>query len=201
MGVGKEATLGIGVRHAQIGVEAVTRIAHHHAAVALQPGSVAQPPVLQLDIIRVILYAVRRHFVIGIVYQRHVRTVEPFAQPSANLGREPQLLVVRATEQLHRALQPLRGDVVREQVQHAADGIRAVEQSRRTFDNLGAVHRKLVYLQPVVVAPLLALVLYAILGHRHAVEPQTANRRLRLPRADGHSLHARHALQRLHKAA
>ena len=63
------------------------------------------------------------------------------------------------------------------------------------------VHGKLVYLQAVVVAPLLSLMLDAVLAHHHAVVAQTANGWFRLSRADGHSLHAGDTLKGLHQRA
>ena len=73
--------------------------------------------------------------------------------------------------------------------------------SRRPFDDLGTIHGKLVYLQSVVVAPLLALVLDAVLGHSHTVEAQAADSGFRLSRANTHGFYAWNAFERLHQAA
>ena len=86
-------------------------------------------------------------------------------------------------------------------IEHAADGIAAVEQRRRTFDDLGAIDGKLVDFQSVVVAPLLSFVLDAIFADSHSVKTKSANRGLRLSRPDAHSLHTRNAFERLHQTA
>ena len=59
--------------------------------------------------------------------------------------------------------------------QHATDGIRAIEQSCRTFNDLGAINRKLVYFQSVVIAPLLSFMFDTVLTDNHTVEPQTSD--------------------------
>ena len=59
----------------------------------------------------------------------------------------------------------------------------------------------LVGLEPVVVAPLLALVLHAVLGHHHAVEAKAPNHGLRAARAYRHGPHAGQARQALHERA
>ena len=123
---------------------------------------------------------VRRHAIVSIVYQRGSHAVEPVAVSSAQFRRYAQLLVVRTSEELHAAAQRLCRDVVGIEAQYTANGIAAVEQGRRAFDDLGAIDRKLVNLQSVVVAPLLSLVLDAIFAHHHAVIAQAADRRLRL---------------------
>ena len=88
VGVGKEAALRVGVRDAHVGVEVVARIAQGHAAVALQSGGVAQPLVLQPDVIGIVLYAVGGHAVVGIVDERHVGAIEETALAPAHLGRQ-----------------------------------------------------------------------------------------------------------------
>ena len=201
VGIGKEAALRVAVRNAHVGVEVIAGIAQHHAAVALPSRGVAQPLVLQAYPVAVVLNAVRRHLIVGIVDKRQVGAVEEAVLSAANLRRDAQLLVVRAAEELHGALQPLRRYVVGEEVQHAADGIRAIEQCGRSLHHFGAVHAELVDFQSVVVAPLLPLVLHAVLRYRHAVEAQAADGGLRLAGAYRHRLHAGNALQRLHQTA
>ena len=162
-------------------MEPVAYIAHDGAAVALAASGVAQPAVLQANPVAVVLNTVCGHAVIGIVDERGACPVEPVAVATAHLRRQSQLLVVCAAEDLHAAAQRLRGYVVGIETQHAAYGIAAIEQGRRTLDDLSAIDRKLVYLQSVVVAPLLSFVLDTILAHHHAVVAQTAYGGLRLP--------------------
>ena len=89
--------------------------------------------------------------------------------------------VVCATKQLNGTTEGLRRHVVGVEVEHAANGIAAVEQCRRSFDDFGAVNGKLVDFQSVVVAPLLPFVLDAVFAYSHSVESEAANRGLRLP--------------------
>ena len=201
VGIGEKSTLRITVGNAHIGVEMVAGIAEHHAAIALQTGGVAQSLVFQSDVIRIILYAVRRHVIVGIVDESGVGTVEKATVATADLRRKADLLVVRATKQLHGTAERLRRHVVGVKIEHAADGIAAVKQRRRTFDDLGAIDGKLVDFQSVVVAPLLSFVLDAVFADSHSVKTESANRGLRLPRPDTHSLHARNAFERLHQTA
>ena len=126
--------------------------------------------------------------------------VEELVLAAADLGRDARLLVVGAPKELHRAAHALHGHVVREEVEHAADGVGAVEQRSRTLHDLGPVDGKLVDLQAVVVAPLLSLVLDAVLRHHEAVEAQAAYDGLALPAAYGHGLYAGDVLKRLHEA-
>ena len=70
--------------------------------------------------------------------------------------------------------------MVGEQVQHTTDGIRAIEQGGRAFDDFCSVDAELVDFQSVVVAPLLSFVLHAVLGHGHAIKSQATNGGLRL---------------------
>ena len=201
MSIGKEATLRVGVGHADVGVEVIAGVAQHQAAVAFAPCGVAQSAVFQADIVGVVLYAVRRHLVVGIVNPRQVGTIEEPVVPSAHLRRQSELLVVGTSEELHAAFEAFRRDMVGEEIEHTADGIRAIEEGCRPLDHLGAVDGKLVDLESVVVAPLLSLVLHAIFGHRHAVEAQSADGGFRLSGAYRHGLHAGYSLERLHEAA
>ena len=57
------------------------------------------------------------------------------------------------------------------EAEYAADGVAAIEQGRRSLDDLSTVDGKLVNLQPVVVAPLLSLVLDTVLRNGQTVEP------------------------------
>ena len=127
MGVGKETTLRVRVRNAQVGVETIARIAQHYAAVTLAAGGIAQALVLQTNPVAVVLDAVSRHTIVGIVYQRGTRTIEPIAAPSAQFGRYAYLFVVGASEELYAAAERFCGNVVGIEAQHAADGIAAVE--------------------------------------------------------------------------
>ena len=127
MGVGKETALRVRVRDAQVGMETIARIAQYHAAVAFAAGGIAQALVLQTNPVAVVLNAVRRHTIVGIVYQRGTYTVEPVAVPSAQLGRHAYLLVIGAPKELDAAAERLGGHVVGIKAQHATDGIAAVE--------------------------------------------------------------------------
>ena len=155
-------------------MEVVAGIAQHRAAVALEACRVAQSLAIQLDPIGVILNAVGRNFVVGVVYQRRVGAIEPSPFPSADSCRKAKLFVVRAAEQLNGALKRFGGHVVGVETEHATDGIAAIKQCCRPFDDLSTVHGELVNLQSVVVAPLLSLVLDAILADGKAVEAQSA---------------------------
>ncbi len=139
--------------------------------------------------------------IVGIVDESGVGTVEKATVATANFRRKADLLVVRATKQLHGTAERLSRHVVGVKIEHTADGIAAVEQCRGTFDDLGAIDGKLVDFQSVVVAPLLSLVLDAIFADSHSVKTESANRGLRLPRPNTHSLHARNAFERLHQTA
>ena len=75
--------------------------------------------------------------------------------------------------------------VGRHKVDHAGHAIGAVEQGTRAFDNLGAVDGVLVYLDAVLVAPLLAFLLGAVVQGDDAVGAQPADDRLADGRAGG----------------
>ena len=199
--IGKEAALGIGVGDAHVGVEVVAGIAQHQTAAALASGCVAQSSVLQANPVRIILYAVGGHLVVGIVHVGGMGPVDELAQPSAYLGRSAQRLVVGPPHQLHGSLNRALRDVGGKQVEHTAYGIGAIEQGRRSLDHFGAVNGKLVYLQAVIVAPLLALMLHAVFGHGHTVEAQATNGGLGKAGTYRHGFHPGNALQGLHQAA
>ena len=76
----------------------------------------------------------------------------------------------------------------------------SIQQSSRTLYYLGTLHGKLVYLQPVVIAPLLAFMLDAVLTYGHTVESKPADHGFGLPGAYAHGFHTGYALQGLHKA-
>ena len=162
-------------------MEAIAGIAQHQATIAFTTGSVSQPAVFQSNPIGIVLDTVRGHAIISIINQGGPHPIEPITVTPPQFCRQSYLLVVRASKQLHTATQRLRRHVVGIEVQHTANGIAAIEQRRRTFDNLCTIHRKLVYLQSVIVAPLLSLVLDAVFAHHHAVITQAADGGFRLP--------------------
>ena len=175
-------------------MEVVARIAQHHTAVAFQSCGIAKPLVLQTYPVGVVLYAVGRHLVIGIVDERQICAVEESVVLATDLRRHSQLLIVATAEHLHGPFKGAGGDVVGIQVQHTANGVRAIEQGGRSFDDLGTVDTELVDFKSMVVAPLLSLMLHAVLGHRHTIKAQSTNGGLRLSRAYRHGLHAGNAL-------
>ena len=117
------------------------------------------------------------------------------------MRREAPLQVVRATKEGGRHLERHPRQTVAAEAQHPADGVGAIEHRGRTFDDLHGVDGELVHLQPMVVAPLLPLVLHAVLRYRHAVEAQAADGGLGKPRADTDGLHSGNTFKALHQAA
>ena len=76
------------------------------------------------------------------------------------------------------------------EVDDARHGIGAVQQRARPFDNLGPVHAKLVNLNAVLVAPLLAFLLGPVVQGDDAVVAQPAHHRLADGRAGRNLAHA-----------
>ena len=144
MGVGKETALRVTVRHTHIGMEVIACITQHHTAVAFTTCRIAQALVFQFDPIGVVLYTIRGHLIVGIIYQRGVGTIEPAPQTATDLRRKSQLLIVRASEQLHATAKPFRRHVVGVEAEHATDGVTAIEQSPRPLDHLRTVDGELV---------------------------------------------------------
>ena len=70
--------------------------------------------------------------------------------------------------------------MVGEEIQHATNGIAAVKQCCRSFDDLSTVNGELVNLQSVVVAPLLAFMLDAVFSDGQPVKAQSADDGFRL---------------------
>ena len=177
------------------------QVTHHQAGVAFASGGVAQALVLQPYIVGIVLDAVRRDLIVGIVGEGEVGAKEEPVAASAHLGREPCQSVVGPSEQLHGTLQILCRQIVGEEVQHTPDGIGAIHECGRPLHHLGTVNAELVNLQSVVVAPLLSFVLDAVLGYYYAVETQSTDDGLRLSAANAHGFYAGDAFQCLHQAA
>ena len=127
-------------------------------------------------------------------------TVEPVPMFSAYLGRNAQLLVVGTSEQLNTAAERLCRNTVAVEVEHATNGIATVEQCCRTLYDLCTVYSELVYLQSVVVSPLLSFMLDTIFCYSQPIEAQSTDGRFGLPAAYGHCLHTGDTLQCLHQA-
>ena len=87
MRIGEESVFRIGVRHMQTSAEVVARIAQQNATVALLTRSIAQALVVQLYPVRVVLDAVGRHLVVGIVGVSGVHTVVEPLVFTAQFGR------------------------------------------------------------------------------------------------------------------
>ena len=85
--VGKKAALGIRIRYLKVGSEVVSKISERKTAVMFAPSSIAKRTVFQFNPIRIVLNTVRRNFIIGIVYPRHICLIEKFFAASLQLGR------------------------------------------------------------------------------------------------------------------
>ena len=70
MCIGKETALRVAIGDAHVGMEVVAGIAQHHTAIALQTCGVAQPLVLQAYPVGIVLNAICRYLVVGVVDER-----------------------------------------------------------------------------------------------------------------------------------
>ena len=145
--------------------------------------------------------AVGRYAIVGVAHEGGVGLVPEAAAAALDPERRAHRLVVRAGEEPEPPAETrLRGRVA-VQVYHTANGVGAVGKGGRALYHLYPVDGILVGLEPVVVAPLLALVLHAVLGHHHAVEAKAPDHGLRTARAYRHGPHAGQARQALHERA
>src|SRR5690606_20994186 len=86
-------------------------------------------------------------------------------------------------------------------VDGAPDGIRAVDERSRPFDDFHLPGSELIQLEAVVSPPLLAFVLDPLVHDDHPVEPESADERFGLSRTDADGMYARKPLQRFHQAS
>ena len=151
----------------------MTRRAARQRKIVFLAGGVSQTVVGEPHLVGIDVDVISRHFVIGIILSRRPHRKEKLLPAPRHCRRAAKKSVAAFGGQADAAVDGMfGGDFGRIEPQDTANGIRAVFQRGRAFDDFGFHDGILIDFESVVAAPLLGFVADVVLDDSHAIEPK-----------------------------